>query len=203
VVSETTVRAPRRDSIRNREAILDAAVECFTENPHASMTDVAKTAGVGRVTVYGHFAARDELLESVLVRTIDQSEAELASVDISGNALAAVERLVRRSWRIVDRFHRLLGAAEQALSNERILAHHAQPMARFESLIARGQREGVVRTDLDAAWLSSCVTALLHTAAGELRAGRLAEADADRVVATTVVALLDRTTRVAQDDRHP
>lgn len=184
------MRPPRRDAVRNREAILDAAIDCFTANPLASMGDVAKAAGVGRVTVYGHFSSRDELLETVLVRTIERSEAELAVVDVSGDALAAVERLVHRSWRIVDRFHRLLGAAEEALSNERILAHHAQPMARFETLIARGQREGGIRAELDAAWLSSCVTALLHTAAGELRSGRLAERDADRVVAATVVALL-------------
>lgn len=189
-MTEPVTRPQRSDALRNRDAILDAALELFTIDPKASMSDIAKAAGVGRVTVYGHFASREELLEAVLVRTIDRSEAELAAVDLTGDPIVALERLVHRSWRIVDSFHRLLGVAEDALSNERILAHHTEPMARVRSLIERGQREGVVRRDLDSGWLTTCFTSLLHAAAGELRAGRLIEADADRVVATTVVSLL-------------
>jgi TetR/AcrR family transcriptional repressor of mexCD-oprJ operon len=186
----TTTRSTRSDAIRNRDAILDAALDRLSDDPSASMADIAKAAGVGRVTVYGHFSSREELLESVLIRTIERSEAELAEVDLEGDPVAALDRLVRRSWRIVDTFHRLLGVAEESLSNERILAHHAEPMARVQALIERGQREGVMRRDLSAEWLTSCFTALLHAAAGELRAGRLAEADADRVAAATVVSLL-------------
>lgn len=185
-----TTRAQRSDAVRNRDAILDAAIERLSENPNASMADIATAAGVGRVTVYGHFASREQLLESVLIRTIDRSEAELAEIDLDGDPVDALGRLVRRSWRIVDTFHRLLGAAEESLSNERILAHHAEPMARIQALLERGQREGVMRRDLSAEWLAACFTALLHAAAGELRAGRLAEAEADRVVAATVLSLV-------------
>jgi len=187
----TTPRAPRSDARRNRDAILDAAIECLSRDPNASMADIAKAAGVGRVTVYGHFSSREVLLESVLIRTIERSETELAGIDLDGDPVAALERLVRRSWRIVDTFHRLLGAAEETLSNDRILAHHAEPMARVQALIERGQRDGVMRRDLSAEWLSACFTAVLHAAAGELRGGRLTEVEADRAVIATVIALVD------------
>ncbi|WP_448811462.1 TetR/AcrR family transcriptional regulator [Agromyces bauzanensis] len=190
-----STRSTRSDALRNRDAILDAAVQCLSDDPGASMADIAKAAGLVRVTVYGHFSSREELVAAVLIRTIDRSEAELAEIDLGGDPVAALDRLVRRSWRIVDTFHRLIGAAEEALSNERIMAHHAEPMARVQALIERGQREGSMRCDLGAEWLTSCFTALLHTAAAELRAGRLAEADADRVVASTVVSLV--TARIA------
>ena len=186
----TTTRATRSDAVRNRDAILDAALERLTADPSASMGDIAKAAGVGRVTVYGHFSSREQLIESVLIRTIERSEAELAGIDLDGDPVAALDRLVRRSWRIVDRFHRLLGVAEESLSNDRILAHHGEPMARVQALIERGQRAGAMRRDLSAEWLTTCFHALLHAAAGELRAGHLAEADADRVVAATVVSLV-------------
>lgn len=186
----TSTRSTRSDALRNRDAILDAAIECLSADPGASMADIAKAAGLVRVTVYGHFASREELIEAVLIRTIDRSEAELAEIDLDGDAVAALDRLVRRSWRIVDTFHRLLGVAEEALSNDRIMAHHAEPMARVQALIERGQREGSMRRDLGAEWLTSCYTAILHAAAAEMRAGRFAEADADGVVAATVVSLL-------------
>jgi TetR/AcrR family transcriptional regulator, mexCD-oprJ operon repressor len=186
----TNARSTRADALRNRDAILDAAVACLSDDPGASMADIARATDLTRATVYAHFASREHLLEAVLIRTIDRSEVELAEIDLEGDAVAALDRLVRRSWRIVDTFHRLLGAAEEVLSNERIMAHHAEPMARVQALIERGRREGSMRDDLDAEWLTSCFSALLHTAAAELRAGRLLEADADRVVASTVVSLL-------------
>lgn len=189
-MAEATERPTRSDAVRNRDAILEAAIHELARDPRASMTDIAGAAGVGRVTLYGHFSSREELVEATLLRVIERSEAELASLDLSGEPMTALDLLVRRSWRIVDTFHRLLGVAEATLSNEQIRAHHAEPMARVRSLIERGQHEGAMRRDLDAAWLTSCFTAILHTAAGDLRAGRLSEDDADRVVATTVVSLL-------------
>ncbi|WP_194408646.1 TetR/AcrR family transcriptional regulator [Microbacterium cremeum] len=188
-MADATPRATRADAVRNREAILDAAVDELTRDPRASMAAIARAAGVGRVTLYGHFSSREQLVEQALLRVIARSEAELASLDLSGEPMAALDLLIRRSWRIVDTFHRLLGVAEETLSNDRILAHHAEPMARVRALIERGQQEGAMRTDLDSGWLTACFTAMLHTAAAEVRAGRLDDADADRIVTATVVSL--------------
>jgi AcrR family transcriptional regulator len=183
-------RSPRADAVRNRDAILDAALTCLAANPQANMTDIAAAAGVGRVTVYGHFSSRDDLIEALLIRTIDRAEAEFAALDLSGDPVEALELLLGRSWRIVDTFHGLLGAVEEVLSNDRILAHHEQPHARVAELVRRGQASGAFRRDLDASWLTSCVTAILHTAAADLRRGRLSEDTADRVVTATVMSLV-------------
>jgi TetR/AcrR family transcriptional repressor of mexCD-oprJ operon len=183
-------RALRADAARNRDAILDAALHSLGTNPHASMTDIAAAAGVGRVTVYGHFSSRDDLLEALIIRTIQRAEAEFSALDLSGPPVDALELLLRRSWRIVDSIHGLLAAAEEAFSNDRLLEHHQQPQARIEELLKRGQADGTFRSDLDAAWLTSCITAIVHTAAGELRKGRLAETGADRVVTATVMSLV-------------
>ena len=48
----------RADARRNIELILDAAEACLTRNPDASMSDIAAEAGLGRVTIYGHFTSR-------------------------------------------------------------------------------------------------------------------------------------------------
>jgi TetR/AcrR family transcriptional repressor of mexCD-oprJ operon len=183
-------RALRADAARNRDAILDAALLSLGTNPHASMTDIAAAAGVGRVTVYGHFSSRDDLLEALIVRTIERAEAEFSALDLSGPPGDALELLVRRSWRIVDNIHGLLAAAEEAFSTDKLLRHHQQPQARIEELLKRGQADGTFRRDLEAAWLTSCITAIVHTAAGDLRKGRLAEAGADRVVTATVMSLV-------------
>jgi TetR/AcrR family transcriptional repressor of mexCD-oprJ operon len=184
------IRAPRADAVRNRDSILDAALHRLGADPRASMTDIAHTAGVGRVTIYGHFSSREDLIEALLIRTIDRAETEFAALDLSGEPREALERLLRRSWRIVDTFNALLGVVEHALPNERIFAHHERPQARIADLLRRGQVGGVFRRDLDADWLTACITTILHTAAAELRTGRLAEDDADRVMIATVMSLV-------------
>ncbi len=47
--------AQRADAVRNRRAILDAAGRLLLEHGDLSMTDLARTAGVTRPTVYRHF----------------------------------------------------------------------------------------------------------------------------------------------------
>jgi hypothetical protein len=51
-------------------AVVAAATRVFCEQPQVSMADIARAAGVGRVTLYAHFPSREALLEAVLAGTI-------------------------------------------------------------------------------------------------------------------------------------
>ena len=183
-------KARRADAVRNRDGILDAALELFLENPRANMAEIANAAGVGRVTLYGHFASRTELMDVLFERTITRAEEQLSALELEGDPVAALERLVVSSWRIVDAFHRLLGAAEHELSPDRIREHHHKPMQRVSHLIARGRSEGAFRNDQPVSWLTACFYALLHAAASEVRTGRLAEGDAQSAVVASITAVL-------------
>ena len=187
-----STRSPRADAVRNREAIVDAAVALFGRDPRASLADVATAAGVGRVTLYGHFSSRDELLEAAVARAIARADADLAELDLTGDALAALDRLVRHSWEIVAGFHGLLVAMDRDFPSEHLRNHHAAPLARLEALVRRGQDEGSMRTDLSASWLTTCTTVILHSAAAELRAGRLGDGEPAEIVAATVRSLMAR-----------
>ena len=61
----------RADARRNVAAILDAATECLARDPEVSIADIATAAGVGRITLYGHFKTRAELIDAVVVRTTE------------------------------------------------------------------------------------------------------------------------------------
>jgi AcrR family transcriptional regulator len=57
---------PRRvDAPRNREAILRAADEAFSEDADVALDEVARRAGLGRATVYRHFPDRTALALAV------------------------------------------------------------------------------------------------------------------------------------------
>jgi TetR/AcrR family transcriptional repressor of mexCD-oprJ operon len=180
----------RADAVRNREAIMDAAKRCLAEDSSASMAEIAVAAGVGRVTLYGHFSSREELVDAVFEQTIAQADAQLAALDLTGDALAAMRRLVSSSWEIVAESQALLAAAEEALGSDRIRAHHHKPMRRVGALIKRGQAEGSFRSDQPISWLTTCFHTILHAGAGEVRSGRMTAEQAARVIPETVTAIL-------------
>ncbi len=181
-------REKRADARRNVEAILDAGLVCLIQDPDANIGDIAKEAGVGRVTLYGHFSTRAELLEAVFTRTVTESDHALGAVDLAGDPRQALTRLIESSWLLVYRFRALLKAAQRALPSERIRDAHDQPMRRLHRLLRRGQREGVFRADQPAEWLVAVFYNVVHGAADEIAAGRLADGDAARFITATLLA---------------
>ena len=86
-------RSLRADAQQNVERILEAAISCLGTNPEASMAEIAKAAGVGRVTLYGHFPSREVLVEAALTRLLERGEEALRGIEFSADprdALAAV-----------------------------------------------------------------------------------------------------------------
>ena len=69
----TSERPLRRDAERNRQRILDAARELFTERGLAvTLNDIAHHAGVGVGTVYRRFPDRVQLIEALFEQRLEQ-----------------------------------------------------------------------------------------------------------------------------------
>ncbi|MFF1675061.1 TetR/AcrR family transcriptional regulator [Streptomyces sp. NPDC058256] len=66
-MTATAPRAPRKDQVRNRRRLLDAARLAFAEQgPDLSIEAIARSAGVGATTFYRHFPTKDELVLHLL-----------------------------------------------------------------------------------------------------------------------------------------
>jgi AcrR family transcriptional regulator len=71
----------RKDAVRNRQAILDAARALFADSDQVSMCEVARRAGVGQATLYRNFADRTALAAEILgehIERLDRLAAECA-----------------------------------------------------------------------------------------------------------------------------
>jgi AcrR family transcriptional regulator len=185
--------APRRraDAERSIAAILEAALVCFGANAQTSMADIAREAGVGRVTLYAHFPSREALLYAVLRSAIDEAVTVIHASDLdTGAADAALERLIRRSWRQLDRHRRLFHVAQRVLEPDQLRQQHDRALTHVEGLLSRGRAEGVFRDDLPLSWLVTTFYSLLHAAGEDVNVGRLdPENAADVLVATLRPAL--------------
>ncbi|AIJ22424.1 TetR family transcriptional regulator [Amycolatopsis methanolica 239] len=187
----TSARPRRRaDAERSIARIVTAAREVLSRDPDASIDDIVKAAGVGRMTLYGHFPNRAALVEAALADAIRAGEEVLSEVDLDGDARDALARLIAPSWSLVAESTRLLQAAEGLLPAARIRELHGDAANRVEDLVRRGRRQGVFRTDLPITWLVNVVHYVLNGAAEENRAGRLSAKEAPAVVSATVRSLL-------------
>ncbi|GIJ63306.1 TetR/AcrR family transcriptional regulator [Virgisporangium aurantiacum] len=178
----------RADAQRSVDAILDAAIACLVEDPNANTADIAARAGVGRVTLYGHFPSRTELVDAAFGRIVTRAEEHLATIDLAGEPRQALADLIASSWEVVFQHRALLAAAQGTMPAERIRRHHEQPLTRVRSLIERGRHDGVFRTDQPVDWLVTVFYTVLHGAAGEIGAGRLDQAEAAGLITATLLA---------------
>lgn len=186
----TEPTAPRRaDARRNVDRILDAGLTLFAQDPKVSMTDVARAAGVGRVTLYGHFSSREELLTAVVDRAVTQATRamdERFDDDLDPGQL--IVRLVESAWETLERFGRVRLSALESHSPEWLRDMHDPVLRRMESLFSRGQAEGLFRTDVPVSWMVTTLYALLHAADDEVAAGRLERSAAASLVTDTLQA---------------
>jgi AcrR family transcriptional regulator len=76
----------RKDAMRNRQAILDAARKLFADSAEVSMCEIALRAGVGQATLYRNFPDRRALIAEIRGEHIDRIALLAAECDGDPNA---------------------------------------------------------------------------------------------------------------------
>ena len=190
--------APRADARRNRQAVLDAALALFTTDPTATVAQVAQAAGVGRVTLYGHFPTREDLVRAALDEAVDRARRALEvsgavgpdGADPAGDPLGALAALLRAGWSALAEGHGAVDAACRVLPAGEVDARHEPVVAPLRTVLAEGRASGAVRDDLGLDWLVAAVSALVHAAAEQRAAGLLDQGEATRSLTASVLALV-------------
>jgi len=182
------IRPKRADALRNIEAIIDAATRLLAVNPAASLNEIAEEAGVGRITLYGHFDSRATLLREVAGRAIARTEEELVQVDIDGDPRDALGRLLEATWHLTHRFGALVVAVSQTLSPEQMRRAHDGPAARVRALLERCRQAGEFRDDMPIDWQLRVIQDILHGASAAVHCGEITADDAPALVRDTVLA---------------
>lgn len=136
----------RRDARRNRERILHAARELFSDSANVPMYDVARRAGVGQATLYRHFPDRYALIDA-----ISQLEfaglAELAAqqADQPDGVIVLLRDLTQRMARLRGLVEVIRTESPDATRGNR----HHEVGALFQKPLTAGKAAGVIRADLE------------------------------------------------------
>ncbi len=157
-----TTRAPRRDAVENRAGILSAARSALASDPHASVDVIARSAGLSRRTLYGHFDDRDALIRELISSGAQRFNAIAESVTDADSRIA-LARLAALLWR--EAAHVQVAAA--LALDEAHVEHTAAALAPLRRTVAtltrRGQDDGSFRTDLAAPTLARLIEEMART----------------------------------------
>lgn len=143
-------RPLRRDAERNRQRILEAASEVFTERGlDVSLDEVARHAGVGVGTVYRRFGTKEELVETLFMERIEAiaalAERAAEASDPWSGLVCFMEQAARRL------------AGDLALRQMFMFASYGRDLTAYARrrnaplmtrLVERAQAAGQLRTDL-------------------------------------------------------
>ena len=180
-------RVRRADAERSIAQILDATVDALANDPEASMSEIARRAGVVRATVYVHFPTREALIAAVTARAIAEAETVIAAAEPErGEPADALRRAIGAAWRTLGRYHPLVEINTRRPHAE-LHAQHGSVLARLKPLIDRGRRDGTFRSDVPADWHLSMILALIHAASAELQNGQLPERKVEAALIDTVL----------------
>lgn len=171
-----TTRAPRRDALENRAGILVAARTALSADPYASVDVIARSAGLSRRTLYGHFDDREALIRELISSGAQRFNAIAAEV-ADPDARVALARLAARLWH--EAAHVQVAAA--LALDEAHVQHTADALAPLRRAVAalarRGQDEEVFRTDLAAPTLARLIEEIARTVISRTDASSAGAAD--------------------------
>ena len=157
----------QRGNSEKRERILQGALRAFAQNGfyNTRVSDVASEAGVADGTIYLYFKNKDDLLISLfedrMEWIIDRLRDELGAVD--GGVLPRLRAFVHLHFHLAVE-HRDLAEfiTVELRQSAKFVKEYENPkfgayLEILRSLIERGQREGVLRSDLDSRLVSRAI----------------------------------------------
>jgi AcrR family transcriptional regulator len=134
----------RGDAARNAQRLIVAGRALLRENPQASAEDIARAAGVGTITLYRRFGTRDNLVRAIF---LEMFETEIAPVLARAEQHADPREGVRIALEGALRTASDHGVPFSAGMSLELADSFVRPVAR---IVRRGQKQGVMRSDLSA-----------------------------------------------------
>jgi AcrR family transcriptional regulator len=139
------------------DSLTAVALRVFAEKGFdgATMDDVARAAGITKASIYHHVSGKEALLERGLTRALDALFAILAEPGAqSGSAIARLRHIVERVAQTTLECLPELSVLFRVRGSSAVVCEALERRRAFDrivsELLARAQRDGSVRPDIDA-----------------------------------------------------
>lgn len=159
----------------------------LSENPRATLADIATSAGVGRATLHRHFKSRDDLLDTLAHDALDATDSACAGIDYYGQSASlslrqTVEALVPLGAKYAFLTHQPISESDDSPLGSRLRTQNRQ----MRELVIAARDEGMFSKDIPVAWLTGSIDALIYAGWSSVRSGDIAPNDVSGLVLRTL-----------------
>ncbi len=172
---------------KSRAALLGTGLTLLLEKPNASFSEIADQAGVGRTTLYRQFKTREQLIQAIARRCleqIDRGATEQASRAKSYRE--AIELILLSVMPLADRLRFLALFWDIAVQDDDIVERNARYNREMVELIEAAKREGSIEPTLPSDWVADLIDSLFQVAWKLIDVNGYSERDAAEMVIKTL-----------------
>lgn len=165
LAGEVSVRPTRADARRNRELIFAAARACFAcETSSTGMEDIARRAGVGVGSLYRAFGNRAGLAAALYREMLDELAVVASELETRSDAWEALLAWLKTYVEALIAKQSIMKELRPLFDHDPDLATNSHKFAAdaFSGVLARAQRAGTVRMDIEPADLLRLVFGMVE-----------------------------------------
>jgi len=142
----------RKDAVRNRALLIEAAATAFREEGlGVSVNAIAGYAGVNVATLYRHFPTKDALVFAVLAAILEPLESARDHALATDDPRGALAVFVHEAARLQSRHQGLLDALARQQAGVEVRARLREPAIEIVTpLVERAHHDGDLRSDFGA-----------------------------------------------------
>lgn len=155
----------RKDAVRNRQLLLNAAREVFAKRGlDVGLDEIARHAGVGVGTAYRHFADKQQLAVALMERAVEQFIEDVAAAHHEDDPWRGLVRYLELSTRLQLEDRGLRHVLTGAYDPKRFQRQLDEILLLVDAIVQRARTAGVVRRELEATDLMLIATMLCAVA---------------------------------------
>ena len=160
----------RDKNVSNRTLILNAAFDVFSQNPGASLAEVATQAGVGRATLHRYFAGRDDLMVALTLTAAQELDAAVEAAVAECTTYTEGLRVALGAILPLAARHMFL-ATEAASNDPRVREAYAAQERDLSNDIEAAKAEGTFAPHVPTAWIVQAYDNLIYAGWAMVAAG--------------------------------
>ena len=172
---------------KSRAALLSTGLTLLLEKPNASFSEIADRAGVGRTTLYRQFKTREQLIQAIARRCLeDVSRVATEKASRAKSYREAIELILWSAMPLADRLRFLTLFWGIAVQDDGIAELNARYKRETIELIDAAKQEGSIEPTLPSDWVADLIDSLFQVAWKLIGVNGYSERDAAEMVTKTL-----------------
>lgn len=150
---------------KSQAAIILAGMQLLSRNSEASLSDIAREAGVGRTTVYRLYDTKEQLIKAIAIHCSEAFDTATAHLESEAtSALHAFELMFKAILPLAAEMEFLMRLGDLEDDDPEIFAIYRRQMMDIAALVEYAKAEGSLRQDVSTDWVVNLIEGLFYAA---------------------------------------